>query len=341
MRMLKATRFFSMGGHCAEAMGPKSDCTKTCDRCGQEAVAFIRYSGAHLCRNHFFEFVEKRVRKDLKRQMAAWKGKKRLRVGVALSGGKDSSATLAILQRLLSKRTGTDIVAILVDEGIEGYRPRTREAALDLCQQLGVPLVIGSLENEFGLTMDDIATVAREQTPCTYCGVLRRYILNMIARELGCDVLATGLNLDDTAQSILMNVARGDVERLARLGPHARVQKGLVPRVQPLRSIPEKESFLYAYLKGIRFSHAECPYADAAVRNKYRKIIFELEDDSPGTRHALLQSYEALRECLAERFEPAKLRPCKACGEPTVKEVCEACTLVADVRTRSAPGRKT
>jgi len=318
----------------------RADRPGPCDKCRNDAVAFIRYSGAHLCRNHFFEFVEKRVRRDLKKQMAAWKRKKRLRVGVALSGGKDSSVTLAIVQSLLSKRKGTDIVAILVDEGIRGYRPKTMKAAMELCKGLGVPLVIGTFKDEFGVTMDDIAKVTGDQTPCTYCGVLRRHMLNLIAREASCDVLATGLNLDDTAQSILMNVARGDVERLARLGPHMRVQKGLVPRVQPLRSIPEKESFLYAYLRGIIFSHAECPYADAAVRNKYRRIVFELEDDTPGTRHALLRSYEGIRPSLSERYKPAKLRPCKACGEPTVKEVCEACALVASVRERRSRGRR-
>jgi len=321
-------------------MGHAGGAPRSCDKCRNDAVAFIRYSGAHLCRSHFFEFVERRVRKDLKRQMAAWKRKRRLRVGVALSGGKDSSVTLAIVSSLLSKRRGTDVVAILVDEGIRGYRSKTKEAAIGLCKRLGLPLIIGSFKDEFGITMDDIAKVAGDQTPCTYCGVLRRHMLNIMAREASCDVLATGLNLDDTAQSILMNVARGDVERLARLGPHMRIQEGLVPRVQPLRSIPEKESFIYAYLKGMGFSHAECPYADAAVRNKYRRIIFELEDDTPGTRHALLQSYEGLKDCLAERFKPAKLRPCKTCGEPTVREVCEACALLKGIRERRPRARK-
>jgi uncharacterized protein (TIGR00269 family) len=316
-------------------MGKDKNASRPCDRCGAESVAYIRYSGAHLCNNHFFEFVEKRVRKDLKKQMANWKMSKRLRIGVALSGGKDSSVTLVVLKKLLKERRGADIVAILIDEGIKGYRPKTTKAAVKLCRDLDVPLLIGSFKKEFGFSMDDIAKMKVEQTACTYCGVLRRYLMNSIAKDAHCDVLATGLNLDDTAQSILMNVARGDVERLARLGPHSKVQKGLVPRVQPLRSIPEKESFLYAYLKDLSFSHAECPYADAAVRNKYRKIIFELEDENPGTRHCLLQSYEGLRDILAEKYKPAKLRACATCGEPTVKEICEACALLKGLRERS------
>src|SRR3989475_2579400 len=86
------------------------------------------------------------------------------------------------------------------------------------------------------------------------------------------DYVATGLNLDDTAQSILMNVARGDVEKLARMGPHETRQPGLVPRIQPLRMIPEKEVYLYALLRGIEFHDATCPYAERAQRGRFRDI---------------------------------------------------------------------
>ena len=67
-------------------------------------------------------------------------------------------------------------------------------------------------------------------------------------KEVGAKYLATGHNLDDMAQSVMMNFVRGDVERLARLGPHNIVQPGMIPRINPLRTLPEKESLLYAML---------------------------------------------------------------------------------------------
>ncbi len=140
--------------------------------------------------------------------------------------------------------------------------------------------------------------------------------------------LATGLNLDDTAQSILMNLARGDVARLARLGPHERVQEGLVPRIQPLRIIPEKESYLYAMLDKIDFYEGECPYSERALRGKYRDIINSLESDSPGTRHALLKSHDAISDALAKSFPPAQLNKCNKCGEPTLNVMCKACNML-------------
>jgi len=175
--------------------------------------------------------------------------------------------------------------------------------------------------------MDDIAKTQRELATCSYCGVLRRAALNRAAKDWRASYLATGLNLDDTAQSIVMNFARGDVERLARLGPHTRIQKGLVPRMQPLRAIPESETTLYALVRKLRFHDSECPYAPEAMRNAYRSVVFDLEQQFPGTRHSILKSYDALRPVLERMYPPANLRTCD-CGEPTILEKCKACELI-------------
>ena len=39
-----------------------------CDKCGRSAVIFIRYSGSHLCSSHFRDFVERRVKNELRRE---------------------------------------------------------------------------------------------------------------------------------------------------------------------------------------------------------------------------------------------------------------------------------
>src|SRR5207249_11348636 len=115
----------------------------------------------------------------------------------------------------------------------------------------------------------------------------RRAARSRAAREVGADYVATGLHLEDTAQRSLMNSARGDIEKLARMGPHEPRQPGLVPRIQPLRMIPEKEVYLYSLLQGIEFHDATCPYAERAQRGRFRDIVHRLEEESPGTRHAI------------------------------------------------------
>ncbi len=296
-----------------------------CDRCPEPAVTFLRYSGAHLCAEHFEAYVERRVKQEIRRQLSLDGTPTKIAVG--LSGGKDSSTALLLLKRYLGERRDVSLEAITVDEGIDGYRPPSLETARRFCAQLGVPHHVVSYAERVGFEMDRVVRVDPAAIPCSYCGVFRRQALNAKAVEIGADYVATGLNLDDTAESILMNVTRGDVERLARLGPHEQVQPGLVPRLQPLRLIPEIEDYLYAYLQKIPFHDANCPYAERAQRGRFKEIVHRLEADSPGTRHAIVRGYDDLRPVLQAAWPPAALRTCARCGEPTVHEVCKACEM--------------
>jgi uncharacterized protein (TIGR00269 family) len=295
-----------------------------CDKCRKRAIVQIRYSGAHLCTYHFCDFVERRVKHEIRQQLDLGRGK---RIAVAVSGGKDSTVALHLIHHILGARKDLQISAITVDEGISGYRASSIPIVRSNCRDMGIEHTVVSFDAKFGTTIDEIAKCNRDLATCSYCGVLRRAALNKAARQMGASYLATGLNLDDTAQSILMNFSRGDVERLARLGPHATVQKGLVPRIQPLRMIPESETTLYAMAKKLRFHDLECPYAPEALRNSYREVIFELENKYPGTRHSIVRSYDEIRPALNCLYPPARLRVCE-CGEPTISGKCKACELV-------------
>jgi uncharacterized protein (TIGR00269 family) len=295
-----------------------------CSKCSAPAITLIRYSGQHLCRAHFLDFVERRAKAELRRQVDFRGGET---VAVGLSGGKDSSAATLLLHEVLGGRRGMHLVAVTVDEGIAAYRPGGLEAARHLCASLGVEHVVVGYRERFGATMDEVVERDPEAIPCGYCGVFRRGSLNAAARELGADYLVTGLNLDDTAQGILMNLCRGDIPKLARLGPHTARKEGLVPRLQPLRTIPEKEVYLYAMLRGLRFHDATCPHAERAQRLRFRDMVMRLEGASPGTRHALLASYEELRPLLAERYAAEDPGRCERCGEPATLRICRACEL--------------
>ena len=301
-----------------------------CNKCPKDAVTLIRYNGSLLCSKHFQEFVERRAKKEVRQQLDI-QGNVRIAVGV--SGGKDSIVTMELLHDILGDRRDVELFSITVDEGIQGYRPGTLDIARAQAERLGVEHHVVRFSEVAGMDLDEMARMISDRTPCAFCGVFRRRALNLKAKELGVDVLATGHNLDDTAQSILMNFMRGDVERLARLGPHLKVQPGLIPRIEPLRLIPEKETLLYAMLRELDFSDAECPYADQALRNEYRGIIDSMEAKHPGTRHSIVSSYDAIRPVLGTTFPPAELSRC-ACGEPTKNEMCMACTMVQELKEK-------
>lgn len=305
-----------------------------CHKCGAPAVTYVRHAGRHLCGRHFVELTEKRVQRAIREQADLSGGGT---VAVACSGGKDSMTCLDIVRLTLGPRRDTRIVVVTVDEGIRGYRDLSIPMVERYCEEHDLPWTLTSIEHEQGVTLDRVGSMGLDETPCAYCGVWRRWSMNRAAREAGARYLATGLNLDDTAQSVLMNVCRGDVERLARLGPHTREQPGLVPRIQPLRWIPEAESYLYALLRDLPIHNAECPHMGRAQRGRYRAVLHGLLEDEPGVAHALVRSLERLRPGLEAAFPPLELSPCPECGEPSPGGgTCKACEMRA--RVKDGPG---
>jgi uncharacterized protein (TIGR00269 family) len=293
-----------------------------CDRCDRTAVVDRPYAGDHLCDVHLADTIRDRFRRAMHRQLPRFRSGT---VAVALSGGKDSATALALTHAYFGRRPTVDVVAVSVDEGIRGYRSKTLVAARALARSLGVRHVVVRARTELGTTTDAAAKRLGGIAPCSYCGVWRRQLLNRAARSAGADALVLGFNLDDLAQTVLMNVARADIVRLGRMAPHTRRQEGLIPRIAPLADVPEREVFLYARAAGLPFDHAECPHAGAASRNVFREVVWRLEDSIPGTRQALLRSRETILELLSVGADEGAPMRCEDCGEPSTGPRCRAC----------------
>jgi uncharacterized protein (TIGR00269 family) len=292
-----------------------------CQRCPKSAVIFQKYSNAHLCKSHFIEDVERKIKRDIRKFKMIGRGD---RIAVALSGGKDSIVLLYILHKIFKDRPDLEIIALTIDEGIKGYRANTLSHAIKLTNDLGIAHTIRSFDDVFGTTMDALL-IKKEHTACTLCGVLRKNILNKAAREMGADKIAIGHNLDDESQTILMNYMRGDMDRLRRMLPGS-IQPGMVPRIKPLRSIPEKEVALYGFLNDLPVSMDECPYAGDALRNEIREMINNYEVRHPGTKYSLLGGFETISQMLHPNV--TEIFKCDKCGEPSSEKVCKTCRLL-------------
>jgi uncharacterized protein (TIGR00269 family) len=239
---------------------------------------------------------------------------------------------LTLTQQYFGRRPNVAIVALSVDEGISGYRPSTLEKARELTKRLGVPHRIVRFADAYGTTTEQTLRTLPGTIPCAFCGVWRRQLLNRAARDLAADLLVLGFNLDDLAQTVLMNLARSDLDRLARMAPHRSRQPGLIPRIAPLAQIPEREVFLYAHLTGLPFDHGECPHSHAAVRNVFREVVWQLEESMPGTRHALLRTQERIAPLLLGSSGTGPTERCHECGEPAAGELCRACEFLSASR---------
>lgn len=259
------------------------------------------------------------------------------KIAVAVSGGKDSVSLLHVLASIEKKYPRVSLVALTVDEGIKGYRDEALKIAAQNCEKLGIQHRIVSFKELFDSTFDDMVRRLRrkrsgQETPCAYCGVLRRKALNVAAREAQADKLATGHTLDDETQTILLNIFHGDVLRIAKEKPFTdNVHPKLVPRIKPFCEIPEKETALYAYIKGIRFQSTPCPYAADALRNDARTILDGLEDKHPGMKFTIFKSIERIRPALEALADGEGLEECVECGEPTTDRVCRTCQMLRQI----------
>ena len=244
-------------------------------------------------------------------------------IAVALSGGKDSVLTLHALKGY-QEYEDFDLVAISVDEGIEGYRPHGISSAVNNAEALGVELIQKSFLEEEGFALDDIYQDFK--SACIPCGVFRRNILNKTAYELGASKIATGHNLDDEIQSFLMSFARGDTIKFSKFGPELDViHPKLIPRIKPLWNTPEKDVGLWAVLNNIDIHLDECPYSHLSLRAKIKEFLNNSEDAYPGLKNNIMESFKKI--LTFENDIQANLNECKLCGEPTSSEICKACEI--------------
>ena len=296
-----------------------------------------------MCGAHLAESVRKKASKALREQLYLPKGE-HTTILVAISGGKDSAVLLERIHENLGKRRDVTIVGGCVDEGIEGYRPPSIVCAQELCERLGVEFITVSYPELSFKEMDEVANkiphLIKEnkqapRMPCSYCGVFRRQGINHLAKKVGADYVALGHNLDDMAQTVLMNMTNGDLERTLRLAPHTTTPvDGLAPRIVPLRWIPEQEIHLYALHRGLPIHHEECPHGEGALRFRHRETVAMMEADVPGTRHGLLRMADNIKELRNQITElgghesrPSPPVSCPACDSMTSNDQCKACEM--------------
>lgn len=140
-----------------------------------------------------------------------------MKVAIGASGGKDSTVLAYVLKTLNERyKYGLNLVLLSIDEGITGYRDDSLNTVKQNKDDYDMPLKILSYKELYGWSMDEIVAQIGRKNNCTFCGVFRRQALDRGAAQLNVDCIATGHNADDIAETVLMNVLRGDLARLQR-----------------------------------------------------------------------------------------------------------------------------
>lgn len=264
--------------------------------------------------------IEKEVKKTIERYSLIKKGEK---IAVALSGGKDSTSVLYILKKL-----GYNVEGLMIDLNLGNWSEVHKKNMKQFCLELNVPLHIFDLKKEFGHGICFIKQVVKDKknlSGCTVCGVIKRWILNKKAKELNADKIATGHNLDDECQTILMNFLKGNLYLGLNSTPATGVKtRGFSQRIKPLFFIPENKVRAYAKKMQFPILYDRCPCAIGTYRVETRAWLSDILDKD---KLKIVNNFQKIIPKLRDKKSFGEVRSCKICGEPSRKDICNACEM--------------
>ncbi|MCJ1357692.1 MAG: nucleotidyltransferase [Icmadophila ericetorum] len=291
-----------------------------CAQCNSSRALIIRPKNRQkLCKECFFEIFETEIHNTITNNSLFHKGE---RIAVGASGGKDSTVLASVLKTLNERYSyGLDITLLSIDEGIKDYRDDSLETVKRNAVQYDMPLVIVGYDQLYGWTMDQIVAQIGKKNNCTYCGVFRRQALDRGAAQLKIQHVVTGHNADDVAETVMMNLLRGDLPRLSRATSIVTASAASeIKRSKPLKYTYEKEIVLYAHHKGLDYFSTECIYSPEAFRGSARTLIKNLERVRPSAILDIVRSGEDM----------AKLVPLDVTGGSKKKEIRESRVSVVE-----------
>nr|KYP53576.1 Cytoplasmic tRNA 2-thiolation protein 1 [Cajanus cajan] len=148
------------------------------------------------------------------------------------------------------------------------------------------------------------------------------------AALLKVDKLVTGHNADDIAETVLLNLLRGDVARLSRCTSITTGEDGAIPRCKPFKYTYEKEIVIYpyAFFLSIEFQFEICIYSPNAYRGFAREFIKDLERIRPRAILDIIKSGENFR--ISTTTKMPEQGTCERCGYISSQKWCKACVLL-------------
>lgn len=254
---------------------------------------------------------------------------KKDRILVACSGGKDSTTALYILKKL-----GYNAEAVMIDLKMGGWSDSNLKNIKDFCKKHRIKLNLIDIREEYGCGICYIRSGIQDKIKignCTICGVIRRWLLNRKARELKATKLVTGHNLDDEAETVLMNLFKGNPALFVNMGPKTGVvdDPKFVQRVKPLYFCTNDEVRKYTRAMGWDIVYEPCPCSTGVFRRDIRSWLAKLEKDDPKVKHNIVSKHLELLPRIKDRYRKgSSLRYCRVCGEPCRGEVCKRCRLI-------------
>ncbi len=197
------------------------------------------------------------------------------RVVVGLSGGIDSVVLLELMHGLAASR-GLVLQAVHVHHGLSRNADAWATFCGELCRERRIPLTVErvAVSRDGGKGIEAAARLARYS----------------VYHALAADCVALAHNLDDQAETVLLQLLRG-------AGPHgmagmpAARSLGAGLLIRPLLDVPRSEIEAFAHAQGLRWIEDESNADTAFARNLLRaEVMPKLEMHYPGYRQSLARA---------------------------------------------------
>lgn len=197
------------------------------------------------------------------------------RIGVGVSGGKDS---LALLYGLVKMKSfigiDYDVVAITLDPNF-GRKESDYSSVQKLCDDLHIEYALE--RTHIGEIVFD---VRKESNPCSLCARMRRGALHNIAKAHNCNKLALGHNYNDVVETFVMNLFNEG--RIGCFSPVTYLDRKDITVIRPLVFASEREIRKACDKTGLQIVKSRCPVDGCTSRQKTKEFLRTMEHENKG-----------------------------------------------------------
>ena len=206
------------------------------------------------------------------------------RIGVGVSGGKDSLVLLVLLAELRKyNHNPFHLEAITIDMGL-GMDYTQIE---NLCKDLDVP---------FHLIKTEIAPIIfdhrKEKNPCSMCSKMRRGALNQALLDLGLNKLALGHHYDDAVETFVMSLIYEG--RISCFQPVTDLDRTGIIQIRPMLYIHEKTVDSFATRHNLPVLANRCPVDKNTKREEIKQLVYDLSATYPDLKERIFGAMQRL-----------------------------------------------
>lgn len=206
------------------------------------------------------------------------------KIGVGVSGGKDSLALLVFLAELRKYHSSSfDLEAITIDMGFG----MDYSGIADLCEKLEVPYTL--VQTQISSVIFDYR---KEKNPCSMCSKMRRGALNQTLLEKGLNKLALGHHYDDAVETFMMSLLFEG--RISCFQPVTDLDRTGIIQIRPMLYIHEQTIDNFAARYGLPVLENRCPVDRQTKREEIKKLIYDLSATYPELKERIFGAMQRL-----------------------------------------------